>query len=127
MTTENNKIIAEFMGALWNIHSNKYGIGNAEFITIGEKTNVVKAVNHYKLEELLYHSDWNWLMEVILKINQFENQRFSCLINSMDCKIHDNERNKFIVDSYGRFTPDELFKSIYTCVVYFIKWYNNQN
>ena len=95
-TTENNKLIAEFLHGKNAVHPNQY------------------------------HENWNELMPVILKINQFENQRYSILINSMDCKIHDNLKNKTIADSFGRFTPDELIKSIYSACVEFIKWYNEQ-
>ena len=112
-TTENNKIIAEFMG--WKMNS--------------PSTFPIQLHQEEETQgnwKLLFHSDWNWLMEVILKINQFDNQRFSVLISSMDCKINDNLKNKIVSDSFGRFNPDELKESIYKAVVEFIKWYNNQ-
>lgn len=108
-TTENNKLIADFMDL-------KVVNSLAFFKVNGENA----------IGEMQYNSNWNWLMEVVLKINQFENQRFTVVINSMDCKIYDNERNKWIVDSYGRYNPDELIQAIYYCVSNFIKWHNQQ-
>ena len=53
-TTENNKIIAEFMG----ITPNEAGVYH------------VSKHKGYSLENLLYHTSWDWLMPVMDKIEQ---------------------------------------------------------
>jgi hypothetical protein len=122
-TTENNKLIAEFMGGLFNKHSNKYGIGNAEYITIGKLNNVVKAINHYDIIDLKYHTDWNWLMEVVEKIESLENTRFDFQINQYNVRIYDHENIEFIVE----LNRDTKIEATYNACVEFIKWYNEQN
>lgn len=112
-TTENNKIIAEFMN--WKVQKRDFPNCKNPITKEWEFNPVFK-----------YHLDWNLLMEVVEKINQFEDQRFSCLINSMDCNVFDNVKNKVVASSFGRFTPDQLKESIYNACVEFIKWYNQQ-
>ena len=56
MTTENNKIIAKFMNAKVTIDT--YFI-NGMYMQINE-------------EDLKYHLDWNWLMEVVEKIENLK-------------------------------------------------------
>ncbi len=97
---ENKKIIAEFIG-----------YANNRPLTDGSLT---------------LYNDWNNLMGVVEKINQIDNQRFTVLINSMDCKVYDNIKNVIVYDSVGRYNPDELKQSIYYTCIGFIKWYNQQ-
>jgi hypothetical protein len=51
MTTENNILLAEFMQPSFN------GFGDYDFDGA-----------FYKSIELLFHTDWNWLMQVVEKI-----------------------------------------------------------
>jgi hypothetical protein len=120
MTTENNKLLAEFMGGLFNKYSNKYGIGNAEYITIGKLNNVVKAINHYDVVELKYHSDWNWLMEVVEKI---EDLGIDVHINTCVCRIVDVGEDRF--EDIECFVNDDKKQAVYNACVEFVKWYNN--
>ena len=96
-TIENNKIIAEFMGYIDN------GCSEEGFL-INPITNFDEEIN-----DLRYHSNWNWLMEVVEKISQNKNYSESkeyrnfCLL-----KITDNKE-----------------KVYFTCVE-FIKYYNEQ-
>ena len=121
-TTENNKLIVEFMGGLFNKHSNKYGIGNAEFITIGKLNNVVKAINHYDIVDLKYHSDWNWLMQVVEKIETIENYRFDVEIRQSVVVIFDKDEQQDILEV----DSDTNIDAVYTACVEFVKWYNEQ-
>lgn len=65
---EYNKRCAEFLGALYSENADAWGFGNAR--NLGSKIindrmyhNVIDA-DRYVLE-LKYHSDWNWIMEVV--------------------------------------------------------------
>jgi len=86
-TQENNKIIAEFMG----ITPNEAGVYH------------VSKHKGYSLENLLYHTEWNWLMPVVEKIEQ----------------VHEGVPQELINLSLFS-TIDEVYKA----VVEFIKQYN---
>lgn len=134
-TIANNRLIAEFMKFEWTFIKNSKGISYdyalpSNFELIKEVETTIESVNCEVLEEqdycmtadLKFHSDWNWLMEVVEKI----------------------ESLGFILKTYGRGstflikgeyynTPiwnDEFFgntkkESIYNACVEFIKWYND--
>ena len=89
---ENNKLIAEFMGG-------------------------------YEPEEFEdYHSDWNWLMEVVEKIenyNEYTNVFFAPEGCAIDCHIE----NGFSFSN----DCDTKIEAVYSVCIEFIKWYNKQS
>lgn len=112
---EDNKLIAEFMGFVESPTTNKYWTKrSSEGFGIGE------------LVDLKFHTDWNWLMEVVEKIESLTD------INSNGCfmlleSIGFNA--KFIFDDGTRILKDSKgetkFGAVYNACVEFIKWYNN--
>lgn len=141
--TENNKMIAEFMGGLWNESSQKYGIGNAQYLDIGTFKNLVKAKYHYSLNELSYHSDWNWLMEVVEKIESLNlgnttiktvfseedlyiNSNVSFLIMYKECYVNFFGEMKVYENWISVTECNSKIEAVYTACVEFIKWYNEQ-
>jgi hypothetical protein len=124
---ENNKIIAEFLEANPFKEFVNRDIYSYEMYGIIESIGEGEYEKHFYLpEEMLFHSDWNWLMEVVQRINITEDYRFSIQINTMDVYIHDAKNNNYIFKSGADWQPNELKKSVYEAVGYFIKWYNNQ-
>lgn len=107
--TDNNKLIAEFMGNHIKESKNYY-----EFFAINSKP--------YSVEELKFHSDWNWLMEVVEKI---ENLGFEFFIVESRCKIAHNT-DKSIEILIGFELVSKKIESVYYNCVEFIKWYNQQ-
>ena len=109
-TTENNKIIAEFMGA--KATTDTYFILNM-YMTLKE-------------EELKYNTDWNWLMEVVEKIESFNSnlQSFSINGNRVEIKDFSVKQNLF---SYYNDTEKTKIQAVYNACVEFIKWYNLNN
>lgn len=103
-TTENNKIIAEFLGYVLR--------GKNTF----EYNNKL-----YLIEELKFHSDWNWLIEVVEKI---ESLGFNVSIEFSTCIItYSDDDFKEIIgisDNYSK------IQAVYNACVAFIKWYNEQ-
>jgi hypothetical protein len=104
----NNKLIAEFMGVQ---------------LFFGEPYN--KDIEQwevffdtlYETKDLAYHTDWNWLMPVIRKIEELGND---VLITTNYIQIAFDEGDQFIV-------IDDLnikINSVYKAVIEFIKWYN---
>ena len=85
MTTENNKIIAKFMG---------FEIKNKINYIPPSLPNCMKNAEHLKAdksENLPFHNDWNWLMEVVEKIESLEYKvDISKWENSQYCGIYLN-------------------------------------
>lgn len=116
-TTENNKLIAEFMGLVRSSVVDKYWTEkDSEGIGIGQ------------LKELRYDTDWNWLMEVVEKIESIifdNNNSFNVTIGSTNyCVIQDSNGDTYeSVEDYG----ETKLLTTYKAIVKFIKWYNEKN
>lgn len=103
MNTENNKLIAEFM---------QLDKANADI--------PLYIIEHsaYPINKLEYHSNWNWLMQVVEKIESLGND---VLITSNYIQIAYNQGEEFIViELEGNI---KIF-SVYNACIKFIKWYN---
>ena len=112
-TIEKNKIIAEFMGYKKNTPSKDF------FQHPTEK-------NRYdRIEFLSYNSNWNWLMEVVEKIESLLPDDSFVTIEHKSCwiPIYDDEQ------PFGIECREETKKqAVYNACIEFIKWYNeNKN
>ena len=114
ITTENNKLIAEFMGL--NLHQG-----------VWRKSTLATERKICKEDALKYHDDWNWLMVVVEKIESIEYGIYQVDILQEGCKIL--ERCRLLIDNrVGKLESDTTkIESVYLACVEFIKWYNNQN
>jgi len=129
-TTQNNKLIAEFMG-LKEIYTpllNIYEISETEIC----------------LEtDLAYHTDWNWLMKVVDKIesfqatirlksnySHFQNQNYHQVTIEIDKGKLSESRKTFWDDGFiykhHSNTGLNRIDCYYESVIEFIKWYNNK-
>ena len=97
---ENNKIIAEFMGAKV---TDVKGLQKPIYYPIMGKSVYV--------DKLKYHSSWDWLIPVVKK----------CLIGEAETNRPDLVSN--IYESLVNLEIDLVYKDI----IEFIKWYNQQN
>lgn len=61
-TTQSNRLIAEFMGGLYGVDAK-----GRECI---DYFNGVVLRNRVRIEHLRYHSSWDWLIPVWVKLNQ---------------------------------------------------------
>ena len=134
MTTENNKIIAEFMNfpKITNVRDSEsgkyydYRLPNS-FNLILEQEIQIESNNGWGLvhqdyvfvRDLIFHSDWNWLMEVVEKIEGLGNHGFTIYrkttnINGLPIELANTRKSTKI-------------ESVHSACVDFIKWYNNQN
>jgi len=105
MNTENNKIIAEFMGMKPINKNESNGIWNC----------TIKAHGFNIVQHLSFHSDWNWLMEVVEKIE------------SLNVVVEIRENVCYIETSQNDYTSElELTKiqATYKACIEFIKRYN---
>jgi len=116
-TTENNKLIAEFMG--YKVETDLYG---------GIPVNGMKTIT-VRTDSLKFHSDWNWLMEVVEKIEATEDPTqkgvfASVEINKKYTRIncyYCRNRNYYNVTKNG-----SKIEATYNACIAFINWYNEQ-
>ena len=130
MNTENNKLLAEFMGVFDKILStqNIHSWSDAPFYytTENSKEKVIENISNY----VKYDTDWNWLMEVVEKIEQlrYVTEISGNIERKFTCIAYPNTSEEYISRiGYG----EEMFLNkkyvTYQAVVAFIKWYNEQN
>ena len=107
MTMEDNKLIAEFMGL--EIHESKHKYITTYYVTIdGVPTD---------LQDLQYHTSWDWLMPVVEKI---ESLGYWVNRNDGDITIS-NKSDMVVVTPLSSGGIDMMYKA----VVEFIKQYND--
>jgi hypothetical protein len=110
MNTENNKLIADFMNL-------KVVNGLAFFKVEGENA----------VGEIQYHSDWNWLMSVVGKIeatkDEENNGNYYVEIYTSSCMIFSNGD---YVNEIVSTSADTKIEAVYQAVVEFINNYNTQ-
>ena len=93
-TTENNKLIAEFLGYK-NIANDK------------DKQDYLEDI-------MLFHTDWNWLIEVVQKIN---NQNNVVQIHENHVMVVNNTKREVLVDVVS----GSMLEATYEAVVEYIK------
>ena len=109
---ENNKLIAEF---LVNNEGNLVKIRDGVYSTIDD--NEVPD-DDLTINDLKYHSDWNWLMRVVEKIESIKGTQI--FINGISCEIM--FKGKVISKHFNT-----KIEAVYNACVTFIDWYNKQN
>lgn len=103
----NNKLIAEFMGAI-EVKKDTYKFPN--------RTGLPLQIN-----TINYHKDWNWLMEVVEKI---ESLNYSLEINKqeeLDYQCLITQKNNIIIQKFNTIK----IQAVYQAVVEFINQLNN--
>lgn len=111
-TQENNKLIAEFMG-VYQDDKGYWGFTNTKEHQRWHTDRFLDATH--------YDTNWNWLMEVVSKIESLGND---VAITSNYVQIAYNNGEDFIsVELKGRI----MLEAVYNACVEFIKWYNEQN
>lgn len=107
MTTTDNKLIADFMNS--KISENNYFING-----------MYKEVNNLK-----YDTNWNWLMEVVEKIEntKIDNTIFDVFITKDKTHIHYSKNNEWFSNIFLHEGNNKL-ENTYNACIEFIKWYN---
>jgi len=115
---ENNKLIANFRKSDYNseivsICQDLYDKGFRSIEIIDNKEPLFEYPH--------YHSDWNWLMPVVEKI---ESLGYDVIINGEWCNINSVELEDDICD----ISIKGKINAVYLAIVEFIKWHNeNKN
>ena len=121
MNTEKNRIIANFMGYEKIIFPE-----NSRYL--GQYKNPISK-RIYELDDLEFDRDWNWLMEVVEKIEKSKyfheiNINYDDVYKDHNCIIIPSQKNTFNQIQCNAGTKIE---SVYNACIEFIKWYNEQN
>ena len=123
---ENNILIAEFLGLKTGKHLGKNRWLNDWFDNEG-------LINGARNEQLFFHTDWNWLMVVVEKIEtkkyfkkeiQFKITKYSVCIQSF---VDEVVLSKCVFSSWATYGGTEKLRATYNAVIEFIKWYNLNN
>jgi len=122
-TTENNKLLADFLGA-------KQYHKEDDFIYFDE-TNNMFSNDTISIKNLKFHSDWNWLMSVVEKIESIEDkQGCTFFVEISKERVHikyyykGEEFSNIFAYNYNGKSKIEI---VYKACVEFVKWYNQQN
>jgi len=78
----------------------------------------------YRYSELQYHCDWNWLINVVEKIESLGYKtiiQYSFEIGIHECKIYTNLKHEHAI--YAFHTNNKI-NAVWNCVKCFILWYN---
>lgn len=117
-TTENDKLIALFMEA-------KQYDNDDDYIYFDE-TNTMFSNDTISIKDLKFHSDWNWLMEVVEKIESISFNKSDIFFNvtigsGLYCTIQDSNFDGLLEINT---TEETRIKTVYNACVEFIKFYN---
>jgi hypothetical protein len=113
-TTENNKLIADFMELKpIFISPDFYGIQKDHVHITGKNTDFVMFEFSKSAK---YHSDWNWLMEVVEKI---ESLNYTVSIRNHICRIE-----MLLLEDIVISEDIPKIQAVYNTCVEFIKWYS---
>lgn len=132
-TEESNKLIAEFMGGENYPKLIPYTPEPDDiWFNVSQHPEVRHPDNHsmWKLNELKYHTSWDWLMPVVEKIEEIGFMvttmgttksigKHRCVISS-DPYVRKGENHVIFIEEETR------FQAAYQAVIQFIKWYNKQ-
>ena len=125
---ENNTLLAEFLNWEFDDLSETF---ETPFLKLVEPQAFGDEQFSCKLQdfELEFHSDWNWLMQVVEKIHSM--QSYGVLINPNGTYIQD-EDDKVICMTFkneevnGEIISSSNIEATFNCCVEFVKWYNEQ-
>lgn len=118
-TTENNKLIAEFLN--WYLILQDVGY------FVDPEPNQIERDTLIRLNEVF--KDWNYLMKAVEKIESFEILERMGRFN-VNTKNFDENYTSFITDNDEDFIQCEgetKKQAVYNACVEFVKWYNQQN
>ena len=124
---ENNTIFAEFLDWEFDDLSETF---ETPFLKLVEPQAFGDEQFSCKLQdfELEFHSDWNWLMSVVEKIENLQDENncaiYNVQIEQSFTEIIDNHTSETIIYNID---ADSKIEAVYNTVIEFIKWYNEQN
>lgn len=117
LNTMENKLILDFLNTDIN-NDGTYEL--PQFGTIRPNGDFKTS---FTVEQTKFHKDWNWLMEVVDKI---EDLGYRVCINGISCTVSELLNDDPII-SLVLGDRKQKISLVHSAVVEFIKWYNEQN
>ena len=111
---ENNKLIAEFLGEIKQPF---------EFPQFGYINIMGDWKDTFFDDQLKFHKDWNWLMEVVEKIESLSKEGETYMFSITKFSARVTYKGSRIVDLP---IDNTKIEAVYNACVEFIKWYNEQ-
>lgn len=103
------------------------------FKRVENEKNIFTLENRiFVTNELKYHSDWNWLMPVLIKMSQVERGRFIYELRDDRIEIWDwalREKEgafNYYSTFYGKSQNYDIMGGIHEAVYQFVVWHNQQ-
>ena len=135
---EYNKRCAEFLGAIDSKHTWGYMLKedelNLSFALFDEKIfSNDGGGSGWLIKDLKFHSDWNWIMEVVEAIEKLDNSKYEVTILESECAIIDkqaaeNEENPFMIKPIAAcFKANSKKEAVVQAINKFLIWYNEKN
>ncbi len=127
-TTDKNRIIAQFMGLRPKLESpDVYSFSDSPwFVTRGsDPEKIMDDIANYAK----YHSDWNWLMEVINRIegiwieSETSQDTATVLIDGSFCQIYTNGT---YINEIINIDGQKKIEAVHEAVYQFVVWNNQQ-
>ena len=120
-TTENNKLIAKFMG--WRCESSIYWVPQFTRDYLSSGAGICDTHNFYG-HQLLFHKDWNWIMAVVEVIEEMDVVA-SFEINQPSIWIWASSESSTFEDIEIDIFTKSKSQAVYKACIEFIKWYNS--
>lgn len=118
-----NKLCAEFLNYEFDEFTETY---ETSFLKVVDNTAFGDEMYSCKLlvSELEFHSDWNWIMELVNAIENLKEGVFQVDILQEGCKI--NKQNRLLIDCTINKLPINTTKkeSVVKALYNFLIWYN---
>lgn len=129
--TEYNKLCAEFLGWTyygWNNPLHNSSISKQGY-WVNEKSISIKLSDRIRKNPLIFDFDWNWIMEVVEKIEKelpniyFQIEDNECYVFDIS-KFDDTQMFPIIMSDIGNSKKEAVVQAIWE----FLQWYeNNKN
>lgn len=148
-TQENNKILAEFMGMVYDNHDNQPN----KYWLLTDEQKFTTSNTYPQNKDLMFDSDWNWLMEVVekienlgcnvimgrtiysrfqiehnhVKLNWSSNNNYQLFLEVLPSWMEGRKNSLIMSKKYLRAeikTETTKLEAVYIACVEFVKWYN---
>ena len=130
---EYNKRCALFLGGIYSNHAEAWGFGNAEVIKT--PINFDKKIYHGVIEaerfekDLKFHSDWNWIMEVVEKIQLLDivhdnTRSYDSVFKTYECTFSPSYKTHDFGYIRGTSKTSEK-EAVVQAINQFLLWYKN--